>query len=586
MLREAIFHQSGGAYAYPLAKDILMVQLRTAKDDIEDVTLIYGDRYKGADATFEVKMDKYASDRLFDYYRARIHVATRKFRYIFYLNDGQEQVWYNELGFLTERPSGYHSGYFHYPYINDADMFEIPEWAYDAVVYQIFPERFYNGDKSNDPEGVRAWGELPKGQYDFFGGDLAGIIEKIPHIEQMGANLLYMTPIFEAPTNHKYDTTDYFKIDPAFGDTETLRRLVKECHSRGIKVMLDAVFNHCGYKMAQFQDVLEKGEASPYRDWFFIKSFPVSTDPLNYETFADVAKNMPKLNTANPEVMEFLIQVGEYWIKECDIDGWRLDVANEVDHVFWREFRRRMRALKPDFYLVGEIWHHSGEYLQGDQFDGIMNYHFWTAANHFFGDRAISVEEFNERLVRERVTYKEQAVYGSWNMLSSHDVERILSRFLENKAALRLAFVCQMTQPGVPFVYAGDEVGLAGKYDPDNRRCMIWEEEAQDRQLQAFIQKLIKIRQTQKALRYGDVRTISIDNERGLYVYERYSADGERVIVALNNSTAVQALELDLCALQIDPTQPLSELLYGTEVKVQDGILQLNIGAIDAVILG
>lgn len=591
MLREAIFHQSGGAYAYPVARDVLLVQLRAAKDDLVGATLIYGDRYQGADATERVTMEKYASDLLFDYFRARLHLATRKFRYMFCLDDGKEQVWYNEFGFTASRPVGYHSGYFHYPYITERDMFEVPAWVKDAVIYQIFPDRFYNGDPTNDPEGVMEWGKKPENQYNFFGGDLAGITAKLPYLEDLGVNTLYLTPIFAALTNHKYDTKDYFEIDPVFGEKDDFRKLVAECHRRGMRIVLDAVFNHCGYYLAQFQDVLEKGEASPYRDWFYIENYPVSRAPLNYEAFAGTIWNMPKLRTANPEVRDFLLKVGEYWIKEFDIDGWRLDVANEIDHAFWREFRTKMREAKRDLYIIGEVWHHSDAYLQGDQFDAVMNYHFRDVISRFIGERSLNAEEFDARLTLNRVTYREQAVKAAWNLLGSHDTERILTRFQGDKAKLRLAFTMQMTYPGVPYIYAGDEIGIEGKDDPDNRRCMIWEEEGQDLELKAFFKKLIAIRKECTPLRYGEFRTVRADSATGIYIYERYTAQ-ERALVAINNSDSEQPLVIDLKALGFDTAQPIRELLQnegkaGAEAGCipEDGILCLTVGPMGAVIL-
>lgn len=586
MLREAIFHQSGGVYAYPIARDILLVQLRTAKDDIYQVNLVFGDRYHSADAVEHLVMEKYATDQLFDYYRAEIQVKTCRFRYMFLLDDGKERLWYNEFGFHSYRPTGYHSGYFHYPYSTEADLFTVPDWVHDAVVYQIFPDRFYNGDLTNDPQDVRKWGELPKGQMEYFGGDLAGIIAKLPYLTDLGINTIYLTPIFEAVTNHKYDTTDYFKIDPRFGDDETFRKLVQECHKRGMRVILDAVFNHCGYYLAQFQDVVEKGEQSPYRDWFYIRNFPVTTEPVSYEAFADDVWRMPKLRTANPEVKEFLLQVAEYWIREFDIDGWRLDVANEIDHVFWREFRQRVKALKPDAYIIGEIWHHSAAYLQGDQFDAVMNYHFRDAILCFFGERSLGVDEFDGRLTQNRVTYKKTAVEAAWNLLGSHDTARILHNLKKNKQVLKLIYSFQMTYLGLPYIYAGDEIGMEGADDPDNRRCMIWDEAEQDQALLQHVRRLIAIRHEYEPLRRGEYRTVYTDETTGLFVFERFTAE-ERVLVIINNGLKAEELEIDRNFVEFNPGLPVLDLLQGKEiVQSADGMLRITVPSIDAVILG
>lgn len=542
VLREAIFHQCGGAYAYPVAQDCLLVQLRTAKNDIKEVQVVYGDRYRGADAVELATMYKYASDQLFDYYRVVLKIATRKFRYMFLIDDGRERLWYNEFGFHSHRPMGYHSGYFHFPYIADADLFEVPDWMRDAVVYEIFPERFYNGDLSNDPESVKIWGEKPTGEMDFFGGDLQGVIAKLPYLEKLGIDCIYFTPIFAAITNHKYATSDYYQIDPQFGDAETFRRLVEEAHQRGIRIVLDAVFNHCGYYFAPFQDVVEKGADSPYRDWFYIHDFPVSTNPLNYETFAGTVWRMPKLRTSHPEVQAYLLGVAEYWIQEFGIDGWRLDVANEIDHAFWREFRKRVKAIKPDACIVGEVWHHSFEFLMGDQYDAVMNYHFRDAVIRFFGERSIGVDEFDAWLTLNRVTYRKQSVDVAWNLLGSHDTGRILNHLKHSKQALRLAYAFQMTYPGVPFIYAGDEIGMEGQDDPDNRRCMIWDEEAQDQNLLDTVSRLIQIRRQHTPLRRGEVRTVLKDEVLGVYAYERYT-DEEKILVIIHNGLKAATLE-------------------------------------------
>ena len=583
MLKEAIFHQAGVPYAYPVSKDRLLVQLRTAKDDLEKVDLFYGDRYEGPDVIDSILMDKYASDQLFDYYRVEIEVDTSRFRYMFLLDDGKKRLWYNEFGFHNNRPRGYHSGYFQYPYVAEADMYDVPDWTKDAVVYSIFPERFYNGDKSNDPKDKKEWGEKPKCQMDLYGGDLAGILEKLPYLEELGVNTLYMTPVFKSPSSHKYDTTDYYQVDPQFGDKELFKELVDECHQRGMKVILDAVFNHCGYEFAPFQDVIENGRESEYSDWFHIEEYPVSKEPLTYETFATDVWRMPKLNHSNSNVREYFLEVGEYWVREFDIDGWRLDVANEIDHAFWREFRARVRSIKPDLYIIGEVWHHSSKFLEGDQFDAVMNYPFWDAVYQFIGQKAISVDEFDERLTLNRVTYPKQAVEAAWNLLDSHDTARAITRFNGNKQALKLAFTFQMTYIGVPFIYYGDEIGLAGGEDPDCRRCMPWNEEEQDLKLFNHFKKIIQIRKDNEPLRRGEFRTICKDEARGIYIFERYTKQ-DSVLVIINNGLKKEEIELDLTDLNFSSQQRIHELLTEKDYTLDNQILRLTVGAEEAAI--
>lgn len=291
------------------------------------------------------------SDSMFDYFSCEVQPPYRRLRYAFLLEDGEESIWMDENNFLEEEPDN-PDRMFEFPYINGVDVFTPPAWVKDAIFYQIFPERFANGDKSNDPENVLPWGGKPE-RDNFFGGDLQGVIDHLDYLSELGITAIYFTPIFEATTNHKYDTEDYMRIDPHFGDADTLKKLVKQCHKRGIRVLLDAVFNHSGRTFKPFVDLQKNGEQSKYKDWFYIRSFPIEVvDGIpSYETFS-FEPLMPKLNTENPEVKEYLLNVAEYWIKEIGVDGWRLDVANEVDHEFWREFRHTVKKVNPDAYIL------------------------------------------------------------------------------------------------------------------------------------------------------------------------------------------------------------------------------------------
>lgn len=583
MLLAAIFHQARGVYAYPVASDQLMVQLKAAKGDLKRVYLVYGDRYSGLDSSKQTMMENYASDQFFDYFRVEIQLSTKRFAYYFLLDDGQQQIWYHASGFSQIQPSDVNSNCFQYPYITEGDLFQIPDWVKEAVIYQIFPERFFNGDLTNDPVQLKGWGESPEGEACFFGGDLAGIIHKLSHLERLGVNLLYLNPIFSASTNHKYDTRDYYQIDPHFGDQEIFRQLVEEAHQRGIRVVLDIVLNHCGYQFFQFQDVVLRGRESEYYDWFYINQLPVSKEEVNYETFANNVWRMPKLRTANPEVKQYLLNVAEYWVKEFDIDGWRLDVANEIDHVFWREFRQRLKALKPDIYIVGEIWHHAGDYLRGDQFDGVMNYLFRDVILRFFADRQLSVSEFDASLTENRVTYQKQGLIASWNILDSHDTERIITRFQHNRPALKLAILFQMTYLGVPMIYYGTEVGLAGGDDPDCRRCMEWDEKNWDHDLFAYYQKLIQIRKKITVLRDGEFKTVFL-SEFGVYGFLRYD-ETSRVLIVLNNGVHQQEVLLDVVSWKFSPNLIFHDLITETKYQIVKDKLLLHLKPLQGVIL-
>lgn len=539
MIQEAILHMPYGVYGYALSSHQARITLRAKRGDLRRVALTHEDRYQAPDTYDTLELAYSGSDERYDYFQGTIESKTRRIAYRFLLDDGVQRLWYGERGFSTVAEQ---AGRFEVAYLPTRDLFHVPEWIDDAIVYQIFPDRFHNGDTSNDPEGILPWGELPD-RDTFFGGDLQGNIDKLPYLEELGVNLIYLTPIFKSPSTHKYDTIDYLTIDPMFGDDATIRQLVKEAHKRGIRLMLDAVFNHCGAQFPQFQDVVKHGEKSNYKDWFHIHSFPVDMEKVNYETFANFVSQMPKLRTENPEVRDYLLHVAEYWIKEVGIDGWRLDVSNEVDHAFWRDFRDVVRRANPDALIIGEVWHDASPWLQGDQWDGVMNYLFRDACVEFFAKRTLDAEGFDARLTSTRMRYKEQANRAMFNLLGSHDVARFLTLCGEKVERLKLSVTFQMTYIGMPEVYYGDEVGMLGETDPDCRRTMIWDESRQDRELFDLHKNLIAIRKQHKALQTGTYRTVLADALRNLYGYVREN-DDEAIYVVMNNSAVVETVEL------------------------------------------
>lgn len=542
MKKEAIFHKSDVPYAYPLNKQQLRVVLRTASFDIKRCYIFYRDRYDWM-GKFKLKeMDLTHSNELFDYFETTL-TLNKKFLYYFYLvSEDGEKIYYTETGFYNEKPDKNFPGFFQFPYICEKDVFFAPEWTSDCIVYQIFPERFNNGDKSNDPENVRPWGEKPRPD-TFFGGDLQGIIDKIDYLKDLGINAIYMTPIFLSPSTHKYDTTDYYKIDPHFGDTQKAKELVDKCHKNGIRVIFDAVFNHCGYDFFAFQDVIKNGRNSEYWDWFNVFEWPIKTTPIpSYEVFADNAWRMPKLMTKNPEVQEYLLNVAEYWIKEVDIDGWRLDVANEIDHHFWRRFREVVKRAKPDAIIVGEVMHDASPWLYGDQFDSVMNYPFKNAIVDFFAKRKIDAKRFNTVLTEQLIRHMDSVNRSLLNLIGSHDTERFLTMCNGMVVRMKLALVFQFTYIGIPYIYYGDEAGMVGGYDPDCRRCMIWDEESRNSSIFNFYKKLIYLRKENEELRYGTYRTLYA---RGGVIGFKREYNGKSIFVIINNSSKKSAISLD-----------------------------------------
>ncbi|RFU69856.1 alpha-glycosidase [Peribacillus saganii] len=538
MLKEALYHRPKNNYAYAYDKETIHIRLRTKKNDVESVDLIHGDPYQfkdGSWVTERTAMTVTGSDELFDYWFASVKPSYRRLRYGFEMKDGHETFVYAEKGFFEEAPLDDTAYYFCFPFINPIDVFTPPAWVKETVWYQIFPERFANGNRKLDPPGTLPWGSAEPEVDNFFGGDFQGVINHISHLVELGITGIYFTPIFKAHSNHKYDTIDYMEIDPQFGDKELFKKLVETCHQNGIKVMLDAVFNHSGYYFPQFQDVLENGEKSKYKDWYHLDGFPLETTPIpNYDTFGFV-HTMPKLNTEHPEVKNYLLEVGRYWVREFNIDGWRLDVANEVDHQFWKEFRKAVKEIKPDAYILGEIWHDSMPWLQGDQFDAVMNYPFTTAVVDYLAKDKIKVSEFTNVISTVQHSYPNSVNEVSFNLLGSHDTPRILTVCGDNKGKVILLHVFQMSYTGTPCIYYGDEVGLTGGQDPGCRKCMVWEEEKQDRDLFKEIQKLIQLRKQHPAFRSNEISFIEANDETNHLVYTK-TDENSKYIFVLNNS--------------------------------------------------
>jgi glycosidase len=545
LLKEAIYHRPKDNYAYACTNGDLHIRIRTKRDDLQSVSLIFGDPYHWEEGKWineEQKLVKTGSDQLFDYWFTSVTPPFRRLKYGFSLSDGVETTYYTEKGFMNERPTDT-GECFAFPFVNSIDIFNAPSWVKDTVWYQIFPERFGNGNPAIDPEGTLEWGNADPTPTNFFGGDLQGVIDHIDYLKDLGITGIYFTPIFKAHSNHKYDTIDYLEIDPQFGDNETFKRLVEVCHENGIRIMLDAVFNHSGFYFPQFQDVLEKGEQSRYKDWFHTREFPLITEPLpNYDTFA-FTPFMPKLNTENPEVKEYLLEVGRYWVKEFDIDGWRLDVANEVDHAFWREFRHEVKKIKSDIYILGEIWHDSMPWLRGDQFDAVMNYPFTTNILNLFAKRTISNKEFIENMVNVLHMYPKNVNEVSFNLVGSHDTPRILTECNEDIRRVKLIYAIMLTFVGTPCIYYGDEIGLTGVQDPGCRKCMEWDESKQNRDLFDHIQKLIQLRYEHPLLaNEGELTFIPSNYHESCIAYTKSNGTSSFLIIVNNDDKEVNYL--------------------------------------------
>ncbi len=527
---EAINHTPKSSDAYAYGENTMHIRLRTAKDDVSAIELVYGIKYDWMNHK-TVSMKKILTDKLYDYYQANLELSDTRIGYYFKITGKEESICYTEAGFLEEFPDDMSYCYFfQYPYINKADIHKEPEWVKEAVFYQIFVERFFNGDENNSPKELVPWDSEPKPK-SFYGGDLKGILLKLDYLKELGINGIYLTPIFESPSNHKYDTVDYKEIDKYFGDKKVFQEFVRKAHEKGIKIILDAVFNHCSEYFPPFLEVKEKGKASPYYDWFCIEEFPLSKNPLNYQTFGYVSY-MPKLNTSNTELKKYLFDTVRYWMEEFEIDGWRLDVSDEIDHHFWREFRNLVKEIKEDAVIIGENWHNAYPWLMGDQFDSVMNYPVTKLCLDYFARRIMKAKEFEEGLGTLLMRYTDQVNEAMLNLLDSHDTERFLYACSENKEKLKNAAAFLFGYRGIPCTYYGTEIGMTGAYDPGCRRGFDWKRENWDMDLYIFYKKLIQIRKTEMALKDG---TISFHSNDNLFVMKR-SFGGENIYIVINNT--------------------------------------------------
>ena len=575
MLLSAIYHRMSEQYCYSLDQDNLIINIKTGYD-IDKVYIIYGDPY---DAGIMGGNEQWNGQREEIIYKKRLknHVwwtttlqpQYKRCKYYFELHAGEECMFFFEDGFLTKEEmdqTGKTLSYFIMPWMNPADVCKTPAWVNDTVWYQIFPERFCNGDKSIDPENVLPWQSGKVDFHDFYGGDIRGIRDRLPYLRDLGITGLYLNPVFESTSNHKYNTRDYKKVDPHFGTNEDLRMLVKEAHDMGIRVMLDAVFNHTGADHPMWIDVLEKGRDSKYADWYMVNRWPVEQDgdtrDGRYYSFA-FARYMPKLNTNNPEVQDYLLDIIKFWIETFDIDGLRFDVGNEISHSFLKAVRYMTGHLKDDFYLLGEIWHDSITWLLGDEYDSVMNYPLSTAIADFWVYKNRGRETFEYDINRCFTMYYSQVNDVLFNLLDSHDTNRLLDKAENNIDIFYQQLAVLFTMPGSPCIYYGTEVAMEGSYDPDCRRCMPWDEIDSGKK-DAEISEMKKLISMRQSLQSCKSRNFHFPND----VY------GDRVISYEKigeNETIQIYLNCEEKDVKID-TGDFDEVLYSRKWRAEEGL--------------
>jgi cyclomaltodextrinase len=475
-----------------------------------------------------------------------------------------------------------------------------PDWVKHAVFYQIFPDRFAKSQKVPKPNNLQPWDSPPTPE-GYKGGDLIGVVEHLDHIQALGATAIYFTPIFQSASNHRYHTHDYYRVDPLLGGNDALHALLEEAHKRNIRVVLDGVFNHSSRGFFQFNDILENGPHSPYLDWFFIQDWPLSPyngdKPANYVGWVG-NRALPKFNTDNPQVREFIMQVGEFWIRE-GIDGWRLDVPFEISTPgFWQEFRQRVKAINPEAYIVGEVWLDAREWLQGDQFDGVMNYLFTEAAIAFTGgarvrpetledrsyhpDHALDGRGYADRIDWLLALYPWDITQTQLNLLDSHDTARLLNIAGGDKRSVYLATLLLMTYPGAPSIYYGDEIGLPGELDPDCRRAIQWDQqEAWDHETFAYHKAMVAMRKAHSALRTGEYIRVYADD--AVYVFARKDAS-ETLLVAVNVAEEPRQVSVPVGELFADGAA--LDAVWGEHgAQVSGGSVSLDIPARDGLVL-
>nr|WP_302596662.1 glycoside hydrolase family 13 protein [uncultured Cellulosilyticum sp.] len=550
---QGVYHRSSDNYCYALDENNLIINLKTGQE-VSKVFLHYGDPFTngilGSNSTWEGKREEIVFKKRLahhNWWTTTVQPPFKRCRYYFELICNEEVIYYFEDGFYTLEDLEEMKGqpqYFTFPWMNKSDINTVPKWVNDTIWYQIFPERFCNGDASLNKEGTLSWAgpqDTVKNN-EFYGGDLRGIIEKLPYLKSLHISGIYLTPINESPSTHKYDTIDYFKIDPYFGDEETMKELVEKAHALGIKVMLDGVFNHAGAVFPKWQDVVEKGPNSKYYDWFMVNEWPFDPRGNNahegrYFSFAFNDK-MPKFNTNNEVVQEYLISICEYWVNTYQIDGIRLDVANEVSHSFCKALRRRLKAIKQDLYILGEIWNDAISWLRGDEFDAVMNYPLGETITDFWLNQEETSEKFEALINRCYTLYMQQTNDVLFNLLDSHDTARLMHR-IQNKDKMYQQILLLLAMPGSPCIFYGTEVLLDGAHDPDCRRCMPWKEieEGLYKEEMETIQTLLQLRLTEPLFKSRNFHfTHELENSRVLEFLKIDDYNQNKLKIILNCS--------------------------------------------------
>ena len=676
MNKAALFCDGTEGYVYPpepKENELVTFRFRTAKDDADRVGLV-----TSADTYV---MEKECTQGEFDYYTFEVRLGAEPFRYCFEVQSGTEKYYYGRCGISREILE-----YYNFVVVPG---FSTPDWAKGAVMYQIFTDRFYNGDKSNDVETneyyyigdysrrVKNWDKYPAnmGVREFYGGDLQGVMDKLDYLQELGVEVVYFNPLFVSPSNHKYDIQDYDYIDPHYGkivddggevlpdgvtdnsqatkykkrttglknleaSNELFIKLVEELHRRGMKVILDGVFNHCGsFNKWMDRERIYEGEKdyepgayisadSPYRSYFrFFKEEPENW-PYNgnYDGWWG-HDTLPKLNYEDSVKLEnYILYIGRKWVSPpYNVDGWRLDVAadlgrsNEYNHDFWKKFRTAVKDANPSALILAEHYGDPSDWLKGDEWDTVMNYDAFMEPITWFltgmekhSDEAReellgNIDNFIGSMAHHMSNMLTPSLQVAMNELSNHDHSRFLTRTNHmvgrvehlgpeaaneyvNKAVMREAVVMQMTWVGAPTIYYGDEAGVCGFTDPDNRRTYPWGRE--DHELIAFHKEAIRIHKEHPALRTGSLKILG--GEENVLAYARFKGN-DRIVIVINNRSERTEVKVPVWEAEIPAKCRMKRLLYSykdgytteyEEYLVEDGEVVANMGPHSALVLG
>lgn len=533
-------------------------------------------------------LDRWASDRRYDHWMVAVD-GTEPFDYSLALRRGRGDVVY----VTNAGVAGAIERLDRWTYRPDEAAMNVPGWMKGAPIYQIYPERFANGDPSLTPDPSAPWGSPPD-NYVWQGGDLVGIKDRLDHLESLGIRCVYLNPIFSSPSTHNYDTFDFRSVDPSLGGNEALAELIQAAHAVDIRVILDASFNHVHPRFFAFDDVRRHGSASEYADWFIVHDHPVrvryrphvevtdrhrwylerleSMTGLPVEVVDDEGPaaqptydawygvpTMPRVNLRNPDARAYFLDTARHWIDEYDIDGYRMDVTRYVDPDFWDDFRQTCKAAKRDAYLLCEIFGDATPWLDGTRFDATMNYTFRQLALDFFAARSVDAVDLSDGITRMLTMYAGPANAVNQNLLGSHDVPRFLTMANGDTTALLLATVLQFTLPGAPGLYYGDEVGMQGGEDPGQRGAFPWDQPDMwlTSQLEA-VQQLSALRNTHPALKTGEW---SLDSASRRTIAYRRTEGTESIITIINDSESPATIE-----------NSGSDLLWGTATMDADTI--------------